>query len=169
MKKLALILAMLLMFTSACAEGFDFASMDDATLQAIIDGAKAELDNRNGSETDNSILLDQDGVKMYLTGNHEVWGSDNYYLDLEVIVENNSDRGICIDFDSVTINGWEVYGSGIYNTGSGKKQKGMLEFKLTDASISTYEEVEEMEMIFYMFDDESYETIKTFDPITLTF
>jgi len=172
MKKiLALVMVLVCIFCwgFASAEGLDFASMSDEQLQAIIDGAKAELSSRNGGAVADGVLIDQDGVKVYLTGEYEVWGYDSFYLSLEAIIENNSDRGISVDFMSASINGWEVYGSGIYDTGSGKKQKGVFEFNLSDAGISTYEEVEEIEMNFYFFDSESYDTIKEFDPITLTF
>lgn len=167
MKKLALILALLLAFASACAEGLDFASMEDETLQAVIEGAQAELKNRGAQSADDGVLVDQDGCKVYLTGNYEVYGSDSCYLELEAIVENDSDRNICFDVQSASINDWQVYGSGIYNTGAGKKQKGTLVFCISDANIVSYEEIEDMEVIFYIFDGESYETIKVLEPIQL--
>lgn len=171
MKKLALILAIviLVVFASAFAEGMDFASMSDEQLQMIIDGAQTELANRKGDSVNDGILIDQDGVKVYLTGNHEIWGNESLYLDLEVVVENNSDKTISILIDSMSVNGWNVYGFGVSDTQPGKKQKGNLEFCLSEAGISTYEEVEEIEFIFTIYDSENWETIKTLDPVLLTF
>lgn len=164
-----LLIALFLTANPTFAEGLDFASMNDEQLQAIIDGAKAELSNRNGNSSTSDVLIDQNGIKMYMTGNHEIWGSDDYYYDMEVVVENNSDKPISIDFESASINGWEVYASGVYDTGAGKKQKGNLEFKISDADISSIEEIEEMELFFYIFDNESYNTLYKLDPITLVF
>ena len=172
MKKiLALVMVLVCVFcwSFACAEGLDFASMSDEQLQAIIDGATEELANRKGSNVADGVLIDQDGVKLYLTGKHEVWGYDSHYLSLEAVVENNMDCGISIDFESVSINGWEVYGSGIFDTGSGKKQKAEIDLLLSDAEISTYEEIEEIEFVFKMFDSDTFKTIKKFDPVVLTF
>lgn len=164
MKKLALVLAMLLLFASACAEGFDFASMDDATLKAVIAGAQAELQSRSSK-----VLVDQDGWKVYLTGNYEEYGSDSHYVDLEAIVENHSDRDINVSIESATINGWEVYCSGIYETGAGKNQKSTLDICLSDANLTSYAEIETMELVIDINDAETFETIKLLDPITLTF
>jgi len=172
MKKiLALMMVLVCVFcwSFACAEGLDFASMSDEQLQAIIDGAKAELSSRNSSGGEKVVLIDQDSVKVYLTGKHEVWGYESYYLDLEVVVENNSDKTISIIVDTASVNGWNVYGSGISDTGAGKKQKGMMEVCLTDAEISTYEEVEEIEFNLMIYDSDNWETIAYIDPITLTF
>ena len=172
MKKiLALVMVLVCVFcwSFACAEGLDFASMSDEQLQAIIDGAKAELSSRNGGVAADGVLIDQDGVKVYLTGKHEVWGYDSYYLDLEVVVENNSGKTVSILVDTASVNGWNVYGSGISDTGAGKKQKGSLEVCLTDAEISTYEEVEEIEFNFTIYDSDAWETISNVDTVTLTF
>ena len=107
---------------------------------------------------------------MYLTGNHEVWGyEDSWYLDLEVVVENNSDVTVSILTDGSSINGWNVASFGITDTQSGKKQKGSIELYLTDAEISTFEEVEEIEFHLLIYNSDDWETIATVEPITLHF
>lgn len=164
MKKLALVLAMLLLFASACAEGFDFASMDDATLQAVFEGAQAELQRRNSK-----FLVDQDEWTIYLTGNYEEYGSDSYYAELETIVENHSDRNIDVTIESAAINGLDVYCSNIYETGAGESQQSTLDVCLSDANITSYDEIETIELVISINDAETFETIKLLDPITLTF
>lgn len=169
MKKLALILAMLLMFTSACAEGFDFASMDDATLQAIIDGAKAELDSRKATET--PVLIDQDGVLVYLNGNNEViqYDEETIYLSLETVIENSSPNRIWIINESMSINGYNVYSDNFPPVDAGNKRNCNLEFCISDANIKTYEELEEMVASFEVVNDETNDTIFKSEPATLYF
>ena len=169
MRKLAWILIFVMMFSGAQAEGFDFSSMTDAELQAVVESASAELARRAPAQENSDVLIDQDGVKVTLTGNHEVWGYDNWYLDLEVVVENYSDAVVSILPDTVSINGWNVFCTGVSDTQPGKKQKGMLEFSLSEAEISTFEEVEEIEMTFTLYDSEKWETISTTEPVVLNY
>ena len=170
MKKLMVLLMVFAMFVvnSACmAEGQDYSTMDDATLHEIIDSVRNELTKREMTLAENTVLFETEGVTLYLTGDYEVWGSDNYYLDLTAVVVNDSDKTIYVAVDSAYINGWEAYGSGITDTAAGKKQKGTLEFLLSDADISTYEEVEDIEINFRLVDTESYDTIAELEPVTI--
>lgn len=167
-----LVVLMLVFSTAALAEGIDFASMDDAALQALIDGARNELEKRgktNGEQTveENTVLFEENGVTVYLTGEHEVWGSDSYYLDLGVVLVNNSDKTVSVLIDTAYVNGWEVYGGGITDTGAGKKQQAVLDFCISDANISTYEEVEEIEMNFIIIDSDTYDTIAELEPVVI--
>lgn len=170
MKKLAWILIAILLFGCGVAEGLDFASMSDDQLQAVIDGASAELAKRTPVQENEDVLIDQNGVKVYLTGNHEVWGyEEDWYLDLEAVVENNSDKTISILLDSASVNGWNVFSMGISDTQAGKKQKGVLDFYFSQAGIKTFEEVEEIEMVFTIYDSDNWNTVATTEPITITF
>ncbi|MDO5324459.1 MAG: hypothetical protein Q4G06_10590 [Clostridia bacterium] len=175
MKRLALLLIFVLVFTTvfACAEVYNFSEMDNAQLYEILESVQAELAKRkpqSSEDADNPVLIDQEGIYMYLTGNHEVWGyEDSWYLDLEVVVENNSDVTVSILADGSSINGWNVAGFGITDTQSGKKQKGSIELYLTDAEISTFEEVEEIELHLLIYNSDDWETIATVEPITLHF
>lgn len=174
MKKLfAVLMVLMLVFgMTAFAEEFDFASMDDAALQELIDGARNELEKRGqaqGGQTvaENTVLFEQNGVTVYLTGDHEVWGSDSYYLDLGVVLVNDSEKTVSVLIDTAYVNGWEVYGGGITDTGAGKKQQAVLDFCISDANISTYEEVEEIEMNFIIIDSDTYDTIAELEPVII--
>ena len=172
MKNLVSIILAVLMLISgfAFAESTDFASMDDAALHAMIDGARNELTKRELIAAENTVLFEQDGVTLYLTGDYEVWGSDDsYYLELGAVLVNDSDVTVYATIDTAYINGWEVYGGGITDTGAGKKQKSVIDFHISDAEISTYEEVEEIEMNFWLVDAEAYEAIAEIGPITVHF
>ena len=171
MRKLAWILIVVLLFGCATAEGFDFASMSDDQLQAVIDGARNELTKRVLVAAENTVLFEQEGVTVYLTGDYEVteYDPETVYLKMDTVIVNDSDRTVWILTDSLCINGWEVYAYGLPDTNAGKKQKCVLEFMISDAGISSYEEIEDMEAVFCLVDNESYETFSTTDVIRLTF
>ena len=169
MKKLALILVMLLVFASACAEGLDFASMDDATLHSIVDSARNELTKRELNAGENTVLFEQEGVTVYLTGEYETEEYDTVYLSLNAVIVNDSDKTVWISTDSLSVNGWDVYSYGLPDTTAGKKQKCELEFCISDAEISSYDELEEIEVVFSLVDSDTYETFSTTEPIVLRF
>lgn len=169
---IAFLLAALLMclFCAAGAEGTDFAVMSDDELHALVDGARNELAKRELTAAEGTVLFEQEGVTVYLTGEHEVKSG---YLDLEAVVVNDRDCTVAIAVNSASINGWNVFSGGIGETSPGKKQKGMLSFSLEDASLSSFEEIEEIEEIelsIDLIDEDTYESIaETSEPITLHF
>ena len=172
MKRLicALLAALMLLCGMAVAEEIDFASMDDSALHAMIDGARNELTKRELIAAENTVLFEQDGVTVYLTGNYDVWGYDeDNYLDLEAVLVNESDKMLYVTVRYAYINGWEVSGGAFSDTDAGKKAKDTLQFYLTDAGVATYEEIEDIEMTFAIVDSATYETITVLEPITVHF
>ncbi len=167
---LSVLLLLIVVFSTCHAEGLDYSSLSTEELHQIINSARNELTVRELNAAENTVLLDQNDVKVYLTGKYEIWGdkADDYmYLDLEVVVVNDSDYLLSVIVDSACVNGWEVYTSGISDTSPGKKQRGSLEFKISDGEAYTYEEVEEIEMNILLYDSEEWETIAELDTITL--
>lgn len=146
-----------------------FSAMTDEELHDLINGARNELKTRELNAEADMILFEQDGITVYLTGEYETYGSDSTYVDLKVIVVNDSDKDVNIQVDSVTVNGWDVYGSGISGITAGHKKKGELGLKIDDADITTFEEIEEVEFNLYIYDSTAWERISTVDPITVHF
>lgn len=161
MKKIfACLLAALLLIsiTTTIAEEMDFASMSDDELHALVDGARNELAKRELSAAEDTVILEQDGVNVYLTGNKEIQDYSNE-LQIEAVVVNDTNKNISVIIDSASVNGWNVFGSGISTTTAGKKQKGSFWLYLDGADVSALEEVEDVELSLYLYDDDSYETI----------
>lgn len=167
---MALLLAALFLVTAAAAaENMDFASMSDEELHSIIDGARSELTKRELVAAEDVVLFEQDGVTVYLTGNHDTYGDDSVYLELEVVVVNDADQSLGVGIDSASINGWNVFGGGIPGTDAGKKQKGSLLFCISDAEAYSFEEIEDIELDFYVYSEETYETVFSVDTVALHF
>lgn len=96
MKKIALLLLLSLALSTACAEGLDFSSMDDAQLHTIIDSARNELAMRELVMSENVVLFEQDGVSVYLTGEYETmeYDSENLYMLLKAVIINDSNAAV---------------------------------------------------------------------------
>lgn len=173
MKKFfAIIFAIALLCGVACAEGIDWASMTDNEINAVIEAAKAELDSRNTPEDSDDILMlvDIDDIKVYLTRTYSTLGSkeDEFFsIQLDGVVENDSEKEITVDIASCSINGWEASGSGIFSTRPGKKQKGSFDIYAYLADVYSIEEIEELEITLSIWDNESYSTFFTSEPIII--
>ena len=147
----------------------DLSKFSDDDLRAALSAIRNELTRRSLVTDEKTVIFDQDGIQVYLTGEYEVWGSDTKYITFNAVVINDSESNIGVSLDDVSINGWNVYGSGIYDTVAGKKQKSGIEFNLTDAEISSFEEIEDIEFVVSAYDSDSYDTIATSDVVTLNF
>ena len=163
----AILLAVLILLsaTMALAEGMDFTSMTDAELYALVNGARNELTKRELVAAENVVIVGQDGITVYMTGNNAI----NEYspvLEMEAVVVNDTEKSISVSVESASVNGWNVYGSGIYETTAGKKQKGVFELYLEDSDATTLEEVEDIEIELYIYDTDTYDRIG--EAITVT-
>lgn len=174
MKRIFALCLALLMFIAIPCEAFadlpDFAAMSDEELQELVNAARNELARRVMAAEENTVLYDQGGIQIYLTGKQYVEDyGDSSSLYLEVVIINDSDKNIGIMMASSSINGWEIYGWGTDGISAGKKKKAEFEFNASDADVFAIEEVEDLEMQMNIYDGDTYETISKLDPITVSF
>lgn len=153
----------------AFAEVPDFSAMTDEELHELIDGARNELKKRELNAEGGMILFEQDGVTVYLTGDYRIYGDDSKYIEFSATVVNDSDYDLNIQVDSVVLNGWDVYGGGIGGITAHHKKKGDFDLCISDADISSFEEIEEIEFNLYLYDSSAWKRISTIDPIILNF
>jgi hypothetical protein len=76
-----------MLFSAACADSIDVASMSSEDLIALVNAAKNELVARKAEEDGKIFLIDKDDVKVYWTGRIKQTEKD---LILEVVFVNNS-------------------------------------------------------------------------------
>jgi|GEM_PF-3207043 len=115
------------------------------------------------------LLFDEQGVKCTVSGKYNVWGfpeDGSFYLDLELIIENDSSLDAMIYIDACSVNGWEVFTMGGPDARAGKKQKGEVTINLADADIFDVNEIEEIELVVRMSDGD-YNQLWISDPILL--
>lgn len=168
-KIFGIILAVLLLCSSAFAEGLDYSSLSTTELQGIITAARNELLRRTALSDGKLFIIDEaDDLQIYLTGKGKTNLWDEY--DLEIVVINNSSRAISIAFDNIVVNGWEtnpISSDMVHDIGAGKKKKDSLPIALDDADLYSLSKVEEVEISFHTFDSSSYETLKNYGPFTI--
>lgn len=171
-KLLATVLCLCLFAFSASAESLDFATMTDDELTAIIEAAQNELNQRHPQDNntlENFVLIDENGVKCYLTGEYEIVGSyDDGYCDLMLgaVIENNSGETVNVNVDDCTVNGFKVFGVGANDTRPGQKQRTSIDLYLADAGIYSIDEIESISISFNMA-GEDYFVFWTGDVIEL--
>lgn len=170
------LLAFLLLTTTllpapAFADAPDFSTMPTEEIQAIIAAARAELLSRQIAEDGNIVLIDQDGIKLYLTGEHNIQASGANTVDLffEAVVINDSDAPIQLSYKQATVNGWNTGFFSMNNIPAGTKTKATIGYRISDAGISTFEEVEEIATVFYISNASTWQEIFSTDLITITF
>ena len=168
MKKLiAVILFITCFFAMASAE--DFSSMSSDDLLSLIRSARNALQAKQAVEEGKVFLLDTEDVQIYLSGNSEEsasnqWSGDNLttnkYLDLEVIVINNTGKQLMICADTFIVNGWQVY-VGAFCEAKGKaKVKDKISFIKSDADISSLSDIETIDCVFTAFDSNTYDNFE---------
>lgn len=157
---------MLLVTSVSFAEEIDYASLSAEKLHKIINLARNELVIRESVAAKDVYLIDEENLKIYLTGNQEIdWMG---YLVLGVVVINNTDKTITVGIKNSSINGWEVDNIFWAQVSANKKKKDELSFKIEDADISAIEEIEEIEIAFYYYRDaDDWNTRVETEPVTI--
>lgn len=175
MKKLiAITLVVIFTLFSMAYADYDYSSMTMDELEKNYDAIRNELFKRGLVADGKTVLFDKDKVSVYLTGKYEI--RENSYsgdiiLELEAVVINDTDTVITVACDSgkISVNGWDVLASGISETNSGKKQKGTFDIYISDADMTSYEEIEEIEFNLYIFDMKEFKNITDVESTTVYF
>lgn len=170
MKKLLVVALCVLLTLNTCfAESPDYTQMSVEELSAEYGKIRNELYKRGlVADEGETNIFDKDGVTVYLTGKYELHEfSNEMYIDMEAVVINNRETSIYFD-PSASINGWDVNRYRGITVSAGHKCRDILEYNLSDAGISSYEEIEEIEFRLHIVDD-SFKEIGKYDPVTIYF
>lgn len=169
MKKLiSIVLTLLLVGSLALAEA-DFTSMTDDELHALVDGARIELTKRELSAAADTVILEQDGVTVYLTGENRT-SSDGKYIYVGVVIINENDFTITLMNNATQVNGWMSFMNNMAGSvAPGARAKGELQIKVDGTDAASIEEVQEVTLVVDIFDKDTPTTVSTTDPITVHF
>ena len=137
MKKAMILVVMLLIFSLMCGT------------------VVAESTDKIAGDGIQTVLVDQDGVRIYLTGKHTAQDNfnriqGNYIIKLECVVENNGTKPIgSVNYTGV-INGWSL-GSGFIMSGTnnlqpGTKVKTDIWFGTEHTELTAYEQIKTMRL-----------------------
>ena len=149
----------------------DWESLTTEEIHHIVDLGRNELTTRDLIAAENLVLVDCDDVQLYITGEYKMWGGEknNKYLKLYGVFVNNSSDKIGVNVSQSYVNGWEAFCTGIAAIDGGKKARVELDVNLEDAGIESFEEIQDLELMFYTFNGDTYYTITDLLPVVVRF
>ena len=124
-------------------------------------GALADDGELHAVDGEELVLFDADGIKLTLTGESKVTSNQ---LQLPVVIENDTDAPVSLTYTG-TVNKWSIgnFSLGGNTVQPNAKAKAYLWFQMDDIDISSYADLEEMDLTFTAKNADTYETIA--DPI----
>ena len=124
--------------------------------------------------SEGGTLVDQGGVILTVNPGYEITlvNGDEVAMTLSGVIENNTDVPIELWLDNPTINRFQIdadvrLATGDMHVNPGNKAKCAIWFILSDADVSTVEEIETFETGFKVYDTDNYEWLFSTDAITL--
>ena len=117
--------------------------------------------------TDGFVAYEDGGIKIViqkLNSADSFWGSDVY-----VYAENNTASNITIQSKDVSINGFMVEPLFSCDIAAGKKAYDAITFLESDLEKNSITNITELEIKFYIFNSDSWDTIHETQTITVTF
>ena len=150
----------------------DYSSMTEEQLNAEYNAIRNELVTKGFLAEKKTIILDQDGIQIYINGDFSIdkpysWAS-SLYLYLPIIVVNNSDRNINIRLENASLNGWSVNAEGYdCSTPAGKKSKASLYFSIEDADIENISDFTDAEFVIIAYDTDTLRNVIKSNAITI--
>ena len=146
------------------AEGFE-----DGLEDALSDSEKeiAEVDGAAQAEAaivEETVLIDQDDVIITAKGLEEdsIWGTG-----LKLLIENNSTKDLGIGCKALIVNNYMLTDLFSSQVAAGKKGNETMYLSSTELKAAGIENIGQIEVYFYIYDSESYETIREFDKVTV--
>ena len=168
-KLLALILALILSCSLAFAAVPDISGCTDQELQQLIDLARNRLYMNALKVEKDAVLIDQDGILFYLTGEYRLSVGTGYaLLYLNGVLVNNNSFEAAVNVEDCAANGWDIGGSGTAGCAAGKKKKVDIFFSVDDADIFKMEDLEELTFTMKISNYDTYRTVATLAPVTFT-
>jgi len=142
---------------------FYFHIFDSETWAEVVDTEVISIDTSiAGSyvqEVDDSgdVLVDSNGIKIVVKGLSE----DGSFFGPGVIlfIENNSNENITVQVRDVSVNGFMVSSTMSEDVVAGKKAMSAVQFFSNDLEKNGITDVEEVELYFHIFNEETWDVI----------
>ena len=111
-----------------------------------------------------TVVLDESGVKITVTGleKDSLMGAD-----LQLLIENNSGANLTVQARNTSINGYMVEGIMSVDIADGKKANDTLSFMDSDLEACGIETIADIELSFYIFYTDDWETYLESDLVQL--
>ena len=122
------------------------------------------LSNATSNESSTgTVVYDKDGIRITYNGIK----TDDYSVDFKFLIENNSNNGITVQARNESINGYMVCGIMSDDIQPGKKTNGGLTYYYSTLEENGISSINELELSFHIFDQETWDTIDDSGMITI--
>ena len=144
----------------------DLSSLSEAELKALQREIALKLCPAAESST---VIWDNEYVKVSFVSLQEPEWSEG--VNVKLIVENKANKELGVTCDVASVNKWTVVPMGPGTVAANANLMGYVEIfdTLSEYGINSVDEINEITLVLYVFDGESYMTLATSDTITLTF
>ncbi|MDR0951952.1 MAG: hypothetical protein LBM18_03425 [Oscillospiraceae bacterium] len=110
------------------------------------------------------ILVEQDGIRITLTGAEDTWLG----LEWKLLVENNSDKSVTVQTRDVTVNGLMVDTMCSIDVAAGKKANDAVTFMSSDFEALNISVMKDVTIKFHVFDSDTWDTIFDSESISVS-
>ncbi len=125
-----------------------------------------ELSNAQpNTQATGSVLYNKGGIKITYTGIQY----DDYDVNIKFLIENNSSEGITVQARDESVNGFMLSGIMSDDVQPGKKANAELSFYKSALEENGITVINDLEMSFHIFNEETWDTIDDSNPIKITF
>lgn len=164
-KLVCLLLGLMLLTVTAFAQ-VDLSGMSEDDLKALQREIALKL---CPAAEDKTVVWDNEYVKVSFVSLKEPEWSEG--VEIKLIVENKKNKELGVMCDVATVNKWTVVPMGPGTVAASANLMGTVEIfdALSEYGINGIEEINEVTMILYVYDGESYDTLATSETITLAF
>lgn len=128
-------------------------TMEDATEENVTETVTIE----------ETVLLDEEGIKITATGLEDGW----FGTDLKLLIENNGDKNVTVQARNSSVNGFMVDTMMSEDVVAGKKANTTLTFSTTGLKEADITTVANMEFAFHIFETDSWDTYLDSEMIVL--
>lgn len=173
MKKLISgVLVVFLIMISCYASASDFSSTPEEKLLEELNLIRNELAARGLDAANKRVLVDQDGVQIYISDEIKVdkqysWDDKNSLI-IPIVIINNTNHNINMLVENPSVNGWKVeFGYSSLTVPAGKKSKTTFTFNIADTDVESIKGFEDVEFSLRVYDDNDWEDLFTTEKITI--
>lgn len=166
-KILSFLIAALMLFTlsvPALAADSGFSLPSSVSSSSSDDGDVAEEPEQEDGGEEDTVLYDENGFKITLKGMNL---EEEIGIKLDLFLENNSDKDVIFQVDSVTVNGYMTTDDLWENVPAGKKSNGTLTIFKYLLGLAGVTEIADIEISFDIVEDGSYDDIVITEPISI--
>lgn len=143
------------------AGGTELAAVEDAQGEPTEGGDEGEMASATIEE---QVLMDQDGVVITATEyvTDDLWGDG-----IRLLLENNSERDVGIGCRALIVNDYMLTDLFSSKVAAGKKANETMYLSSTQLNAAGIENVGKVEIYFYAYDPDTYETLFDADCVTI--